>query len=78
MNIKARYYSEVGSYFGAIKLYGKWFGAKNLNYLDKTKWIRWQGPPSDPIKRAMKNTFIIDCKEDKWTERFLLTSRQKP
>jgi len=63
-NIKATYYSEVGSYQGAIKVSGKWIRAKNLNYLNKTgiKWIRWQGPPSPAIIQTLKSNIEIDFK----------------
>jgi len=60
-NIKNRnscYYTEVGSYHGAIKLAGKWNRAMNLNYIDKSKMIRWSGPPSLAIIKALRSNFI--------------------
>jgi hypothetical protein len=58
-----KYYSEVGSYQGAIKLDNRWQRAKNLNYLSRALWIRWQGPPSKAIIKALNGSNIIDAKE---------------
>ena len=53
-NQLSNYYSEVGSYGGAIKIKGKWRAAKDLNRINKSKMYRWQGPPSLAIINAMK------------------------
>jgi len=53
-NILSNYYSEVGSFRGAIKISGKWQPTKDLNRIDKSKMYRWQGPPSKAISEAMK------------------------
>lgn len=54
-NELSNYYSEVGSYGGAIKFKGRWTAVKDLNRIDKQKMYRWQGPPSKAIVNAMKD-----------------------
>lgn len=53
-NRLSNYYSEVGSFRGAIKIGNKWIAAKDLNRIDKSKMCRWQGPPSAALSRAME------------------------
>jgi hypothetical protein len=57
-NRKAKYYSTVGSYGGShdgtIKIAGWWVRAVELNRINKSDWVRWQGPPSKAIVRAMR------------------------
>ena len=53
-NRRAKYFSFVGSYEGVIKIKGKWIRAIELNRIHKEDWIRWQGPPSPAIIRAVK------------------------
>ncbi len=52
-NKLSNYYSEVGSFRGAIKIKGRWESVKDLNRIDKNKMYRWQGPPSKAISNAM-------------------------
>ena len=47
------YFSEIGSYCGAVKIDGKWVSVKELNYIDKTGWERLQGPPGKKVAEAM-------------------------
>lgn len=56
INRRAKYYSEVGSYRGVIRTGKgrKWVSVFDLNRINKSDWIRWQGPPSEAIIRAMK------------------------
>ena len=60
-NRQAKYYqsapashSTVGSYDGAIKIAGWWVRAIELNRINKSDWVRWQGPPSKAIVRAIR------------------------
>jgi len=50
---KFKYYSEVGSYRGCIKIGRRWESVKDLNYVDKTGWTRHQGPPTRAMILAM-------------------------
>lgn len=54
-NRQANYYAPYGSYDGTIKIQGQWIRATGLNRINKTGWIRWQGPPSETIILALKN-----------------------
>lgn len=65
MNKKANYFSFVGSYHGAVKIKSKWIKAMNLNYINKSNWIRWQGPPSKAIQTALNKKNIINYKQKK-------------
>ena len=56
MNKNADYYSEVGSYRGLIKMGDKWFSVIHLNYIDKSRLTRWQGPPTSNMINALKQT----------------------
>lgn len=47
-----KYFSFVSSYEGAVFVGGRWKGIMNLNYIDKSGWVRHQGPPSDAMKKA--------------------------
>jgi hypothetical protein len=58
--MQIEYFTFVGSFDGAIKLRGKWIRAKNLNYINKLGWLRWQGPPSKVIEKALSNPVAID------------------
>lgn len=53
-NKKADYYSEVGSYRGAIKHLDQWISVNQLNLINKNRLVRWQGPPNQSIINAMK------------------------
>ncbi len=57
-NRNANYYGVVGSYRGAFKANGHWVGVKDFNRHPNLKprpLIRWQGPPSPAIVRAIKS-----------------------
>ena len=56
-----KYYSEVGSYRGCIKVRGKWIGVKDLNYINKDGWHRHQGPPTPAMVAAMKRSCLSAC-----------------
>lgn len=64
MNKNAKYYSEVGSYRGAIKIGGKWISAHEMHRTDKRGWERWQGPPSRAIINAMQEQPIIFLRDE--------------
>ena len=57
MNRQAKYYTPPGSYDGAIKIGGTWKKVNELNRIDKSDWIRWQGPPSLAIRIAIGSMF---------------------
>ncbi len=61
-NRRANYYTEIGSYSGAVKLKGKWVRAQHLNCTNKEGWIRWAGPPSPAIQAALKRETEINYK----------------
>ena len=52
------YFSEIGSFRGAVLIKNKWVSIKNLNYIKKTGWNRWQGPPNKKMQDAMRQTPI--------------------
>lgn len=54
-NREAKHFTFIGSFDGAIKIRGRWVRAVELNRIDKTGWVRWAGPPSAAIVKAMKN-----------------------
>jgi len=46
----------VGSYDGLIRYtHSSWVRIKELNRIDKHDWIRWQGPPTPAMERALKS-----------------------
>jgi hypothetical protein len=47
------FHSEIGSWRGAIKKGGRWISVKDLNRVQKTGWVRYQGPPSPALEKAM-------------------------
>ena len=57
MNSKARYYTPPGSYDGLVKIDGRWVRASGLNRISKVNWVRWQGPPSIHMERALRRSF---------------------
>lgn len=58
-----KYFSYVGSYEGAVEIKGKWIRIKNLNYIEKTDWIRHQGPPTKKIELALKDSTVYDARD---------------
>ena len=52
-NRTANYYKEIGGYRGAIKRGGRWMGVHDTRRISKVGIIRWQGPPSIAIQKAM-------------------------
>lgn len=57
-NRQAKYYSMIGSHEGAIKIGRAWIHVTDLNRIDKSGWIRWQGPPSEALTKAMREKSI--------------------
>ena len=45
----------LGPGMDAIKIKGRWVRAIELNRIDKTGWVRWAGPPSAAIVKAIKS-----------------------
>ena len=62
-NKQANYYKVCGGYFGAAKIKGRWIRFKNCCYVNLSGLIRWQGPPSKAIDKAMKTQKPIDARE---------------
>ena len=58
-NRKAQYYSMVGSNDGLIMNPTECMRVKDLNRIYKHDWIRWQGPPSKAMSKALKNAIIF-------------------
>ena len=57
-NKDANYYGVVGGYAGAFRANGHWVGVKEFNRHHELKpmpLIRWQGPPSKAIVKAIKS-----------------------
>lgn len=54
MNRKAKYYTPPGSYDGCVRIKTQWYRVTALNRIDKTGWVRWQGPPSRKMDEALK------------------------
>jgi hypothetical protein len=58
-NSKANYYGVVGSYAGAFRnTCGRWIGVKEFNRhleLKPKPLVRWQGPPSKAILKALQS-----------------------
>ncbi len=54
MNRRANYYTPYGSYDGCVKIGGRWLRTSELNKIDKTGWVRWQGPPSPAMVKALR------------------------
>jgi len=53
-NVNAKYYTPPGSYDGLVRLFSGWARVTELNRIDKTGWIRWQGPPSEAMRQALR------------------------
>ncbi len=56
-----KYFSYVGSYRGAVRLKGRWVPVTDLNRIDKTDWVRHQGPPTPAMQRALRGQPINAC-----------------
>ena len=57
-NKNAKYYQNIGDHRGALKIKNKWIGVINLNRINKSNLIRWQGPPSIAIEKSMKEKLL--------------------
>lgn len=62
-NRQAKYYTPPGSYDGLIKIKRQWVRAKELNRIDKTGWVRWQGPPSDRMRKVLQGSVVLGARE---------------
>jgi len=64
-NAKARYFSLIGSYEGVIKvrvgLNQRWVHVTDMNRIDKTGWVRWQGPASKRISEVLREPSVKAC-----------------
>lgn len=57
-NEQAIYYTPPGSYDGLVKIQGRWRRVNELNRIDKTGWVRWQGPPTRAMLKALRSETI--------------------
>lgn len=53
-NKDAKYYTPPGSYNGLVKIGRYWHRVNELNRIDKSDWIRWQGPPTQAMLDALQ------------------------
>lgn len=65
MNRDANYYHVIGLDDGLVKLGGRWLRVTGLNRIDKTGWVRWQGPPTRAMEKALREQPPVPA-----TERF--------
>ena len=57
-NKKANYYRVIGHDLGAYKSRGRWVGVRIFGHhpeLRPNPLIRWQGPPSKAIEKALRS-----------------------
>ena len=66
-NRNARWFKVVGGDFGTVKIGGKWRRYSCLICLKRQapgltrSELRWQGPPSGAIQRAMRDPVFFPC-----------------
>lgn len=65
-NKNAKYYQTIGADWGAIRIKNKWVGFWYLTSIDKTGWMRWQGPPSPAITKAIQRIKRDEHDARKW------------
>jgi len=58
-----KYFTYAGSYFGAVKVHGRWLRIKHLNRIDKTGWDRHQGPPNGSMMIALRHGQLFDARK---------------